>query len=312
METPSPSFNVPLFPYDRWNGIENLTAGVRRADELGIGAISFPDHVIMPVREGAPRISTMWYDNLVLAAHLAAHTKRIRFFYNALVFPYRPAVQLAKMISTLDVVSGGRLTVGVASGWLRGEFRTLRVPFRERGAMTDEYLRAMKILWTEDEPEFHGRYTEFERIAFEPKCAQKPHVPLWIAGSGPICLRRVVELGDGWTPMVGTLDELRQQGEWIREEAYKQGRDPASITFAWGISIGEADPVRESARSHASQGQAGKTKSLTAPQEIIDHIQRYREIGFSDISLHFGWENVDDYVRQLEFIAEKIIPAFAG
>jgi probable F420-dependent oxidoreductase len=305
------TFSVPLFPFDRFGGVEGLARGVARADELGYHAVSFPDHVIMPVREGAPRISTMWYDPCVLTAYLAARTRRIRFLYNALVFPYRPAIQLAKALSTTDVVSGGRLIVGVASGWLRGEFRTLGVPYAERGAITDEYLRAMKLLWTRENPEFEGRYVSFRDIAFEPKCLQRPHVPLWIAGQGPIPLRRVVEHGDGWTPMVGSREELARGGDWIREQLRARGRDPESVTFAYGISFGEPDPVREAARSHASHGVATAPRAVRSPQEIADQIGALREIGFSHIGLSFGWNTLDDYERELEFFAGRVMPQFA-
>jgi probable F420-dependent oxidoreductase len=265
----------------------------------------------MPVGEDASSAPTMWYDDPVLTAYLAARTERIRFFYNALVFPYRPAVLLAKQLATVDVISGGRLVVGVASGWLRGEFRTLGVPFKERGAMTDEYLRAMKLLWTEERPVFEGRYVSFHDIAFEPKCAQQPHVPLWIAGQGPVPLRRAIEFGDGWTPMVGSHEDLKRWGDQIRAGVAERGRDPEALTFSFGVSFGDPDPEREQASAHASHGRAKRAKSLRDPSEIIDRIHAYQEIGFSHIGLSFGWQTQADYLRELDFFASKVMPAFA-
>ena len=311
MTRPRMSFSVPLFPYDRWPDVDAIAEIARHAEELGFEALTFPDHVIMPVRPDAPTVSTRWYDNAVLTAYLAARTERIRFFYNALVFPYRPAIQLAKQLATADVVSGGRLTVGVASGWLRGEFRTLGVPFRERGAITDEYLQALKRLWTEDSPEFQGRYVSFRDIAFEPRCVQKPHVPLWIAGQGSVPLRRVIEYGDGWTPMVGSLEELERSGNWIREELAERGRDPDSVTFAFGLNFGEPDPIREQASSHASQGRARRVRPQREAGPIVERLEAYRAIGFSHISVSFGWETVADYRREMEFFAAQVMPAFA-
>ena len=311
MTRPRMSFSVPLFPYDRWPSVDAIAEVARHAEELGFEALTFPDHVIMPLRAGAPSVSTRWYDNAVLTAYLAARTERIRFFYNALVFPYRPAIQLAKQLATADVVSGGRLTVGVASGWLRGEFRTLGVPFRERGAITDEYLQALKRLWSEESPQFQGRYVSFRDIAFEPQCVQKPHVPLWIAGQGPVPLRRVVEHGDGWTPMAGSLQELERSGNWIRERLAERGRDPDSVTFAFGLSFGEPDPIREQASSHASQGRARRVRPQREAGPIVERLEAYRAIGFSHISVSFGWETPADYRREMEFFAAQVMPAFA-
>ena len=149
------------------------------------------------MKSGVPPVSTVWYDGFVLGAHLAAMTRRIRMVFNVLVVPYRPAIVLAKLVSTLDVVSGGRLTLGVGAGWIKGEFKALNIPYAERGAITSETLRAMKVLWTEEHPSFEGRYTSFSNIAFEPKCLQQPHVKIWIGGSGAAPLQRAVELGDG-------------------------------------------------------------------------------------------------------------------
>jgi probable F420-dependent oxidoreductase len=310
MPDPQITFSAPLFPYDRWGGIQAIGQAARHADELGFHALSLPDHVIMTVRDDVPPVSTVWYDNFVLSAHLAALTRRLRFLFNVLVVPYRPPLVLAKLISTLDVVSGGRITLGIGAGWLKGEFRVLGLPFEERGAMTDEYLRAMKVLWTEEKPSFEGRYTSFSRIAFEPRCVQKPHVPLWIGGSGRGPLRRVVELGDGWTPMVGTPDELRQQGDWIREQLAARGRDPASLTFAFGLSFGPPDPERDLARSHAAHSTPTGRKPVSSPQEVIDRASVYRELGFRHLTVSFGWQTPADYLKQLDWFAAHVMPAF--
>ena len=219
------SFHLPLFPYDRWGGIEAIGRVAQGVETLGYAGLIFPDHVIMPLKPGVPPVSTVWYDGFVLGAHLAAMTRRIRMVFNVLVVPYRPAIVLAKLVSTLDVVSGGRLTLGVGAGWIKGEFKALNIPYAERGAITSETLRAMKVLWTEEHPSFEGRYTSFSNIAFEPKCLQQPHVKIWIGGSGAAPLQRVVELGDGWSPMQGDLPELERHVRWIRKELAARGRD---------------------------------------------------------------------------------------
>ncbi len=305
-------FSAPLFPYDRWGGVQPMVRAVQRAEEMGFAAVQFPEHIVMPVRPDVPPVSAVWYDNFVLASHMASLTKSIRLIFNVMVVPYRPPVQTAKLISTLDVVSGGRLTVGCGAGWLRGEFRVLGVPHAERGALTDEYLRAMKVLWTQDNPEFQGKYVSFSRLAFLPKCVQKPHVPLWIGGSGPRPRARVIELGDGWAPMVGELPDLKRDIATVKELAKAAGRDPERLDFSFSIAFGERDETSEKARTHASQGAAEQRPLATTADAVIELAGRYRDAGFTHLALSFNWRTVADYERQLEWFAGKVMPAFKG
>jgi len=260
--------------------------------------------------EGArDEASVVWYDDFVLASHLATRTRRLRFIFNVLVVPYRPPVLLAKLVSTLDVVSGGRLTLGVGAGWLKGEFRILGVPYSQRGALTDEYLRAMKTLWTQERPEFSGPTVSFSRLAFEPKCVQRPHVPIWIGGSGPAPLRRVVELGDGWSPMVGELPELARDIRWIREAVRERGRDADALAFHGDIGIGEPDDFTVKAREHVRQGaSAAVRRGPASADEVVERAGRYREAGFTHLSFFFAWDQPSDYLARLEWIAANVMP----
>ena len=304
------SFSVPLFPFDRWGGIEGMARAALHAEACGFAGLTVQDHVIMPVRPGVEPVTTEFPDPLVLTAHLATLTEKLRFIFSVLVVPYRPPIQLAKQLSTLDVVSGGRLTVGVGVGWLKGEFRTLGIPFAERADRTDEWLRAMKVLWTEKEPVFHGRWTNFEHIAFEPRCVQRPHVPLWLGGGGVRSLRRAVELGDGWIPMVGGVEELARGAAWIREQLAARGRDPAKFAFSFGVAVGEPDAQRERARAHAA-GHELDERPTRSPQEVIERIGKLAEIGFRDLSLSFAWRTESDFRKQLDLLAKTVLPVFA-
>ncbi len=214
------------------------------------------------------------------------------------------------MITTLQEETGGRLTLRIGARLIKLEIKTLGIPFEERGAMTDDYLRAMKALWTEQRPQYEGKYTQFSNIAFEPKCVQNPHVPLWIGGSGKGPLRRAVELGDGWTPMVGSLDELKRDVGIIRERLEEKGRDPSTYTFAFGVAFGELDSEIDRARSHAADSDQSRKKAPQSPDEIADRINSYREIGFTHINISFGWETPADYMKQTEWFAEKVMPQF--
>src|SRR5215471_15187877 len=127
------------------------------------------------------------HEQLTVIAYLVAKTSRLKFLTSVMVAPHRPAVLTAKMLSTIDVMSGGRLIVGVGAGWLEEEFAAIGAPpFAERGAATDEYLMAFRELWTKDKPRFDGRFVKFADILFAPKPVQKPCPALWVGGeSGP-------------------------------------------------------------------------------------------------------------------------------
>src|SRR5262249_50707546 len=154
----------------------------------------------------------------------------------------------AKALATLDHVSGGRVTLGAGAGWLKGEFELLGVPFEKRGAITDEYLRAMKALWTEERPSFHGQFVNFEDASFLPKCLQQPHIPIWIGGNSAAALRRAVAHGSGWAPLQGALGKLAQDVVTIKDGLARAGRDPERFEFAYGFNIGK----RSTWKPHAS------------------------------------------------------------
>lgn len=305
------SFSVSLFPYDRWTGVEAMARGALHAEAAGFSGITVQDHVIMPVKPGVEPVTTEFPDPLVLTAYLATLTERVRFIQSVLVVTYRPPIQLAKQIATLDAVSGGRLTVGVGIGWLKGEFRTLGIPFEERADRCDEALRAMKVLWTERKPEFQGRWTQFRDIAFSPRCVQKPHVPLWLGGGGPRSLARAVELGDGWIPMVGDAATLRRSVEWIRAQLEARGRDPRKFEFAYGLSVGEPDPQRDRAVAHASGSDRDRPKLPSSPAEIIDRVGELAEIGFCNLSLNFFWRGESDFRKQVDWLGQHVLPEFS-
>src|SRR5689334_21371953 len=136
-------FGFGISPYNRLQHVSELVEVVQAGEKLGFDAVLLPEHLLPPRWQGADPSTKFWYDLATLGAFLAAATARIRFITSVLVVPYHPPVQLAKAIATLDVLSGGRIACGVGVGWMRAEFRRLGIPFEERGAITDEYLRAM-------------------------------------------------------------------------------------------------------------------------------------------------------------------------
>src|SRR2546421_68361 len=161
------------FPRDKKNWQELMRAAdfqliARTADELGFGAITVPEHMVMP-NELVANMGAHWPDAFTMMSFLAGATTRIRVNSSVIVLPYHHPVALAKAVSTLDVMSDGRVTVTFGAGMAEAEFAALGVPFHQRGKVTDEYLEVLRLLWTADDPEFHGAWVDITGVVFEPK-----------------------------------------------------------------------------------------------------------------------------------------------
>src|SRR5438094_545529 len=165
--------------------------------------------------------------------------RKVRLGTTAIILPYRNPKVTAKQLSTIDTLSGGRLIFGCAAGWSEEEFGALGVDFKNRGAVSDAYLRMIKRLWTE--PRIDG-------LQFEPRPLQKPHPPIWVGGNSKRGIRRAVELGNYWHPTRPTAEEVKAGKSEIRNIAERFGRNPAEI----GITVRE--PFKIDERLPADQG----------------------------------------------------------
>jgi probable F420-dependent oxidoreductase len=284
-----------------------MAAAARRAEELGFASVSVSDHTVSTTGPESDGVGATWPDWSVLSTVLALRTTRIRIVASV-VIPYRPLFPQAKAIATIDQVSGGRFTLAAAVGWLRPEFEMLGLSFAARGAVTDEYLRAMKVLWTADRPRFAGRHVRFSDIVFEPKCVQKPHVPIWVAGgTGPAPLRRLLELGDGWMPMGGGLDSrLRSIVSRVKDEAALRGRDPASLTFRYTIGVGRANASLASLSRSIAVGDPAAAHG--SPEEVAAEIARFEDAGFTELAINFSGTSGPEVMEQLDWFGAEVLP----
>ena len=192
---------------------ESLEQLSRRADELGFAYLAVPDHIVVPrsIDSRYPYSSTGDFpgsasgsclDQFSVLSFVAAMTRQARLVTSVTVIPHRGAVETAKLVATIDVLSQGRITLGVGAGWMREEFEALGAPsFDQRGRVTDEYLQVFKCLWTEEAPEFDGEFVQFRNISFLPKPLQDPHPPIWVGGESAPALRRTARYGDTWYPI---------------------------------------------------------------------------------------------------------------
>ena len=208
---------------------EGIITTACKAEVLGFDAVLVNDHIIV---DGSPR-SAMWtntYDPLIALSFIAAHTTRIRLGTSVLIMPYRNPVATAKMMATLDRMSGGRVIAGVGVGWNEAEFQALGVPFRERGARTTEYLRVWQACWAPGEVSFEGQFFSFTNMHVNPKPQQQPHPPIWIGGSSPAALRRAAMFAQVWQPTPMSLAELIARQAELRQACEKIGRQDAPET----------------------------------------------------------------------------------
>lgn len=210
-------YPATMSPWEREAGGREVIRIAQKADELGFDWLTVSEHIVMP-REMVEVMGPRFPEALTAAAVLAGATGHIKLLTYVLVLPYRNPVILAKQIATLDFLSGGRITLGTASGHLEREFEILGVPFKERGRLTDEYIHAIKELWTSPEPSFHGRYVRFDNIAFEPRPVQRPHPPIFIGGNSRPAMRRAAVMGDGWLPWLVTREQLPGCLAYIRDQ----------------------------------------------------------------------------------------------
>ncbi len=170
-----------------------------RAEELGFDSVWVSDHIIIPSNT-KNIFSSIFYDPFILLTAIGAKTKNIRLGTSAVVLPYRNPVVVAKMLTTLDTLSEGRLIFGVVPGWLKEEFDALNANFKERGKITDEYLQAISELLSSDDPVFRGESVSFSDIEFYPKPYNNRKIETWIGGSSKSAMERSLKYGTGWQP----------------------------------------------------------------------------------------------------------------
>src|SRR5256885_3144365 len=203
---------------------ESLTVS---AEALGLDGVFVPDHILAKPAT-TQHYGGHWPDPFSLLAYLAGRTQRIRLGASVIVLPYRSALVAAKAAATVDQASGGRFIFGVGVGWDEAEFEDLRLPFRERGRLSDDYIRAIKAAWANDVPEYKGDYVSFGVATFSPRPRQRPHPPIWVGGapgavSAP-AVRPCPRPGDAWPPLGLRLDHIGEDLATLRDLAVQRGR----------------------------------------------------------------------------------------
>ena len=240
-----------------------MGAFAAHADEVGFESLLAVEHVAVPVgyesrypysdtgRMPLPEDCEL-PDPLDLLAWLAARTERIRLGTGILVLPEHHPLQLAKRCATIDRLSGGRLFLGVGVGWMREEVAALGIDPDERGSRSDEAIDALRVIWQEEEPSFHGRHFDFGPVRSQPKPVQ-PSIPILVGGHAPAAARRAGRRGDGFFPLGLSGEVLDQRWAQVQQAAVEAGRDPASVSLTLGGLLGDPTAITDAVERGAER-----------------------------------------------------------
>jgi len=298
---------------------DSLRTVAQKAEALGYEHFGMSDHVIVAteVESTYPYSKTGKFfaqdtgvslEQVTALSFAAAATSRIRLLTSVLVLPHRHPVLAAKMLATVDVLSKGRLTVGVGVGWMSEEIALLGgPPFADRAKASDEYIKAFKELWMAEKPVHRGSYAAFDNLLFAPKTKQLPHAPIWVGGEVASARQRAGRLGNGWYPVAANpripLDTPQTYGDGlaeVRAEAERAGRDPGQIAgaiLAINCRIGAEQQGRDGVRL-AFTGSA---------QAIVDDIGRFQERGLQHCVIGGDGKDLQGTLELLEHFASEVM-----
>jgi probable F420-dependent oxidoreductase len=292
---------------------QNLAKFAERAEDLGFHALFMSDHIVIPPKiESDYPYNEAGFDEpmetlelITTLAYVAAITRKIELMTAVLVAPYRNPVLTAKMLANVDILSGGRLIVGLGVGWMEEEFRALNVPFEDRGRLVDEYVKVFRELWSSNAPHFSGDFVEFENITLLPKPSQRRGPPIWIGGESPPALRRAATLGDGWMPIGSNpRHTLRDPAELasslgdLGKEARKAGRSPSEITVAYMVP--RYALIEDGGSEDPGQSFVGDRA------KILRSIKAFGDVGVSFLGFEILASSIDKAIDDIERFAEIV------
>jgi probable F420-dependent oxidoreductase len=284
---------------------EAIVAAARKAEEVGFDAIFVNDHIIV----GDDARSAPWtnvYDPFVAMSFIAAHTSRIGVGVSVLIMPYRNPVATAKALATLDLMSGGRLITGIGVGWNEAEFAALGVPFRERGARTNEYLRLWQACWAPGKVSFAGKFVSFADMHVNPKPVQQPHPPIWIGGTSDAALRRAARFAALWQPTPLPVPHLVERQAALRKSCEEIGRAPIPTRMSFRVEF-------STVTGNAPLADKERPTGHGTPTEVAGDLLRYREAaGLDAFQINFhGNHDLDQLLQSMECFMREVKPQLA-
>ena len=279
----------------------------RRAEERGLDSVWVTDHVIVPEQANVIYREDM-LDPLAVLPWLAGVTHRVALGTSVVILPYRSPIPVAKLLASVDVLSGGRLIVGAAIGWLEGEFDALGVPFKERASRSDEALELMRTLWIQEHPKIQTKRHRVQDVVVSPMPLQKPRPPLYIGGSSEAAFRRVARLGDGWHASSTNHDAFRQGADTVRRFWKEAGR-AGSPYFSLRIPI-LIDGIH---RAAVDMGLIRGRHTLNgSAKQIAEELRGFQALGCGHVALEVSYSTFPAILETIDLVAGEIKPRVAG
>ena len=305
-------FGLDVGVYGRLATPENIVPLAELADAAGFDSVWLADHVVFPVEiqsrypynpSGQFPVpgSEPLLEPIATMGVLAGVTKHVKIGTAVLVMPYRNPVVLAKMLTTYDVFTGGRIILGAGVGWLEEEFRALDTrAFDARGPVTDEYIDLFKRLCEGGEVSFDGEHYQLETVRAYPPSVQRPSIPVVIGGTSNAALRRVAARGEGWLSVALTMDRIPERLSWLRQAMADEGRafDDLMLLHKLFINIGQE---RESVYGGREPG----TGSLS---QVIDDVKAVAGLGFGHVVIRYLGADAGEQTAQLQRFVDEVIP----
>jgi len=268
-----------------------------RAEKLGFDSVWVNHHVLHAGYVLERLGNKPYYDALTVLTYLAAVTEKVRLGTSVLVLPYLNPIVLAKSLATLDVMSGGRLEVGIGVGAMKHESDSLGSDFENRGAYADESIRIMRNLWAEEDPVFKGSFFSYSGVKFSPKPIQKPYPPILVGGQGNPAMRRAARLGDGWHPNGNSPDKMASRIKKLTLIAESEERPLSDLKIS----------VRSELDVLASDSESSENPTVGSKDQILSTIDAYGKLGVQEMVFSVSTDDTERIKTVMENFAEKVM-----
>jgi probable F420-dependent oxidoreductase len=283
---------------------DRLLQVVQRAEARGLDALWVTDHVIVPT-DVHIIYRTEMLDPLAMLPWLAGVTERIALGTSVLILPYRSPLPAAKLLASVDVLSGGRLIFGAGVGWMEGEFAALGVPFRERGRRTDEALELIRAVWAQPEPALETRGHHLRDVVASPMPIQKPRPPIWIGGGSAAAFARVARYGDGWHATAADPDTFRQGAEHVGRAWATAGRAGAPV-LSLRVPFWLDELHRPAADMSFLRGRHAVHGSV---RDVVEMLRAYARLGCRHAALDVSLTTYPAILETIDVLAAEVRPA---
>jgi len=316
---------------------DSILKSAEIAEQLGYDSVWVHDHITWGTEQHRGHLSSgsaealnstqlpNFYECLTTLATIAGRTKTVKLGIAVVILPLRNPVVFAKQTSIIDVLSGGRLLVGVAPGAPKiteKEFETVGVDYHRRGKITDDYIQAVRKLWTEPLPTYRGKFVSFNEVQMFPKPIQKPSPPILIGGGerglSDIALNRVISGGNGWIPAYLTEAELEKGVRQLHEGVTKAGR--SAEKFIVGLEmftgLGQSDDAAKSifsatlTKNFVSVEEGVKRSLVGTAKTITKRMEAYANAGLDYVELKFMYSTIPEFHHSMEIFAKDVLPSF--